>query len=190
MKAGSRAPLDDLEFDELYRRHYPAVLKTIRIMLLNPVLAEDLAQETFLRAYRFRGRYDRSRPPGPWLQTIAANLVRSQMRRNKLLSILSLSGFRSEPVSEPAQWGVDTSLMTALAGLPRAERTALVLHHVHGYDYAEVASILGIPTGTVGSQLNRARTRLRLALKDPGAGAGDGVPLHGSPPSPTGGDRA
>ena len=191
MEAGPERPLDDGEFDEIYRRHFPAVLKTIRIMVMNELIAEDLAQDTFVRAYRFRGRYDRSRPPGPWLHTIAVNLVRSHMRRARLISILSLSSFRSDPVAATPDWGSDTALLSALATLPPEERAALVLHHVHGHEYSEVAAILRIPIGTVGSRLNRARTRMREAIQrqEEGEGPARGPHPAATPPASEG-DRA
>ncbi len=156
---------------ELVRKHQGAVGGLLRRML-GPVglgaLTEDLAQETFLRAFRALDRFD---PDGPatfstWLLKIAARLAINELARKRP---------RVEPNAELVD--VDSperahdrrrmaaAIEQAVAELPPPFRAAFVLREYNGLDYAEIAQMLQLELGTVKSRLSRARRLLRERLK-------------------------
>jgi len=132
-------------------------------MVLDGPLAEELGQETFVRAYAARQRYDRSLAVHPWLHAIAVNLVRSHLRRARLLRFFPLLDSLADDRSGVGRHDLD--LTNALRRLSPGDRSALVLHYVHGFDYSEVGKILNVPAGTVASRINRSRSRLRRLLE-------------------------
>ena len=132
----------------------------MRAITGEPAVAEELVQETFVRAYRNRLRYNPKWKPGVWLHTIGLNLARSHLRRARLFKFLPLLG--TEPAQAPDVQ--DSDLLTALAQLRPADRAAVVLSFVHGYTYEEIGVIVHAPAGTVASRINRARAILRTLL--------------------------
>jgi RNA polymerase sigma-70 factor, ECF subfamily len=142
--------------------------------LVVDVDADDIAAETFLIGFRGRHRYDSSWSSArPWLYGIATNLIR-QHRRSELRRYRALA--RASPDDDSGEW-VDPaterlsaqrmlpSLRAGLAQLSQADRDVLLLVAYEQLSYQEVALALRIPAGTVGSRLNRARRRLRQALR-------------------------
>ena len=139
--------------------------------------AEDVAQETFVRAWRGLGRFRGESSFKTWLYRIATNVARTHLaRRDRQAQIADRS---LDNASEPLQAGdvpspspdAETSLVTrdeidrALAELPAQLRLALVLRDVEGLDYKEIAGVTGAPIGTVESRIFRARQRLRILLR-------------------------
>jgi RNA polymerase sigma-70 factor (ECF subfamily) len=152
------------QFRELYEREYPSVYRTVRAMIFDSSLAEDLAQESFVRAYRSREKYRPTGPPGAWLHRIAVNVTISHLRREKLARIIA-----PRLLVGPGSGGYErveakTLLERALARLSPKVRAAVVLHYFHGYTRDEVAKILGIPSGTVASRIAKAMTLMRDEL--------------------------
>src|SRR5260221_7047617 len=76
------------QFRELYEREYRSVYRTVRSMVFDPTLAEDLSQEAFVRAYRSRDKYRPTGPAGAWLHRIAVNVTISHLRREKIARII------------------------------------------------------------------------------------------------------
>ena len=76
------------QFRQLYDQEYLSVYRSIRAVVLDAAAAEDLTQETFVRAYRARDRYTPTAPPGAWLRRIGINLAISHLRRQKLARFL------------------------------------------------------------------------------------------------------
>jgi RNA polymerase sigma-70 factor (ECF subfamily) len=171
-------------FNRLVRRHERAVYNVALRLVGTVMAAEEVTQDTFMRAYgaleRFRGGDFR-----PWLLRIATNRAYDELRRRK-----RAPGSFEELTYEPeVEWSTLTSveepdaraerlelaqvLEAALAQLPPDQRVAVVLSDVQGYDYVEIAAITGVPYGTVKSRLSRARSRLRSLL----AGRLDSLPL-------------
>ncbi len=139
-----------------------------RAVLHDELDADDAAQDGFLAAWRAIDRYDPTRPFGPWLLRIVLNQARDQRRRRAVRAAEPLTG------AEPARAaGPDTEahrallrerLREALAALPERQRVAVTLFDGEGYPHAEIAALLGIPEGTVRSDLFHARRALRAAL--------------------------
>jgi RNA polymerase sigma-70 factor (ECF subfamily) len=137
--------------------------------------AEDIAQETFIRAYRALLGYDperiRSLALRPWLWTIALNLCRNAARsRKRQATTTPLTGDDGALPSavDVAAEGVETLVAAEwdqrLATLPAAMRDAVVLRHVVGLPYAEIAAALDRPVGTVKADVHRGLERLRRLL--------------------------
>ncbi len=128
--------------------------------------AEDLTQETFIRAYKALDGYDRERVRklqlSPWMWTIALNLGRNHIRnRARRPSFVAL---RDEPMDDPelpdsAAWD---RRFTALSG---HQKTAVVLRHVVGLRIAEISQAAGRPEGTVKADIHRGLERLRRTME-------------------------
>jgi RNA polymerase sigma factor (sigma-70 family) len=138
-------------------------------------VAEDVVAETFLVAYEQWGRFDPARGPLlPWLYGIVTNLLRRH-RRAEVRALRALAAaevtadFSSRAAERVDAQRVAGSLAAVLAALPRRQRDVLLLYAVAELEYAEIASALGIPLGSVQSALHRARTKVRAALISEGA---------------------
>ncbi|MEE8191228.1 MAG: RNA polymerase sigma factor [Gemmatimonadales bacterium] len=155
-------------FGELVRRHAAQARRVARAILGDPDEADDAAQDGFLAALRHLGRYDPARPFGPWLLRIVANAASDRQRRRKVR--------RAEPLSprmHDAEPGPDTvtdrssfrqAVLAALERLPERQRIATVLFDVEGYSHKEISEVLGVPIGTVRSDVFHARRTLRTEL--------------------------
>lgn len=138
--------------------------------------ADDLFQETFLRAVRSAATFDASKRFRPWLTAIAVNLVRDDARKRKMRGevaldsedVENLQGVALDPGETPAesaQRGDEASIVKAsLQKLTEKEREVVLLHFYNGMTLVEVASALEIPVGTVKSRLHGALTRLKGLL--------------------------
>ena len=149
--------------------------------------ADDVAADTFLAAFRSRQRFDASRGTvRAWLYGIVTNHMsayhRKEVRAYRALERAGMQGAdegHADRVAERVDAGVaGRELAGALAKLPRGEREVLLLVALGGLSHTDVAAALGIPYGTVGSRLNRARKKLRglasLALEVEGEDSGRG----------------
>lgn len=147
--------------------------RVARAVTGNAMDADDAAQEAFLSALDRIETYDRSRPFGPWLMRIASNAAIDLLRRRAVRSAEPLDERLAAPARSPAQDAeaadIRERLRAALARLPERQRVALTLFDVEGYPHAAIAEILGIPEGTVRSDVFHARRALRnmLQLDDP-----------------------
>lgn len=163
-------------FAEIYDRHFPEIYRYVAGRLGSDV-ADDVAAETFLIAFRKRDRVDPARGSvRPWLYGIATILVGQHRRREtRRYRALSRAGGRAAVSAEShddrvasalAAEGLAPRLATALAGLAQRDRDVLILAAIGELSHEEIAGALEIPYGTVGSRLNRARRALREALQD------------------------
>jgi RNA polymerase sigma-70 factor (ECF subfamily) len=133
--------------------------------------ADDLAQETFLRAWGAFDRFEAGTDARRWLLTIALNAFRDRMRRRGHDSV-SLQALALEPPARPEipSGSVDLAsvaddwLLRALDGLPEAQRAVLTLAVIEGLPRKTIATLLGCPEGTVRSLLSRAKAELRRKL--------------------------
>jgi RNA polymerase sigma-70 factor (ECF subfamily) len=159
-------------FAELFERHFADVHR-YAARRLGDTIADDIAAETFLAAFRQRDRYARDRGPvRGWLFGIAANLI-GRHRRTEVRAFRTWAraardpvlGCHAEQVTDQA--GADAlgpRLAGVLARLSAGDREVLLLVAWGELSYDEVAAALGIPPGTVASRLNRARRKIRAAL--------------------------
>ncbi|WP_327588655.1 RNA polymerase sigma factor [Nonomuraea sp. NBC_00507] len=156
---------------DLFDAHFAEIHRYIARRLSEDV-ADDLAAEVFVAA--LQGGYDPAiGAVRPWLYGIATNLVarhrRAEIRRWKAISRTAErdgSGHEDEVLDRVTAARFTGPLAGALAGLKRGDRDVVLLVALGGLSHAEVGQALGIPAGTVGSRLNRARKQLRRALGD------------------------
>lgn len=184
---GSRT--DPALFGTIFERHFDAIHHYVR-RRLGTDDANDIASETFVRAFRARGRYDPdAASPRTWLFGIATNLLRQHWRcETRELRAYARSCFAAvEPGTEVVDARADAqrlhgALAEALAALSKADRDVLLLHAWGDLSHAEIAAALGIPAGTVRSRLSRARQAVRERIGPIGEYQGD-EPRRGEPGS-------
>lgn len=161
---------DGEAFAVLVERHERMVLRTGLRLLGRLDLAQDAAQETFLRLHRYLARFDESRELGPWLYRVAVNVCRDMGRRQPPTRVLGLDEVRDveSPGSEAAALDEAVTLdrqrqvvQAALLTLPPKEREAIVLRDIEGLNTSEVARILGSSEGTVRSQISTGRLKIK-----------------------------
>lgn len=166
---------DPMAFRAFVVRYERMVFALLSRMLGHGPEVEDLAQETFVRAYRAFPEFDLAGPakPSTWLLTIATRLA-LDARKKKRLDQTSLdddsahaelpgSGSTPEIALERRQLG--RAIAAAAAALPDDQCAALVLAELHGLSIAEIAEALGVPDNTAKTRLFRAREKMREALK-------------------------
>ncbi len=156
---------DHHAFAELVRRHQSTVHGLLRQLTRTDLaLADDLAQETFLRAYRkissFRGEARFS----TWLYRIAYNCFREDARRRKELVGIDERQWQAKQDPQTADPALRHDLMQALQILPLHERAAVLLCCQNGLSHDEAARVLEIPLGTVKTNVLRGRAKLKRAL--------------------------
>jgi len=126
-------------------------------------LADDLAQEAFMKAHRNLSAYRGGSTFAVWLCAIAANELRAEWRRRKRRADFGEDElFDPSEVAEP---GLQRDIATGLARLPEAQRAALVLCFEHGLTHEEAATALGCPLGTLKSHVARGKASLRAWLE-------------------------
>lgn len=148
---------DHEAFSDLVRAWQMPVLRYLERLLGDRQVAEDVAQEAFVRCYLHLGRYTFKGKFSTWLMSIAHNAgidaVRKRTRGERATARLPPPRPSSDPASR-------VELAEALAHLPVKLRSALVLVEVIGLRYREAAEVLGIPEGTVKSRVSHARERV------------------------------
>jgi RNA polymerase sigma-70 factor (ECF subfamily) len=168
---------DDSAVTELYRRHERRVYNLALRTLGNPWDAADVAQETFIKAFRSLGSFKGEARFGTWLHRIAVNAAYDHLRRHKpepmeadIIDDLSGPGGRASVVGtgrhgiDPAMDGLSDPLRAALMQLDEGFRFAVVLCDLLGFPYVEAAEILGVQEGTIKSRIFRAREALATTL--------------------------
>jgi RNA polymerase sigma-70 factor (ECF subfamily) len=158
---------DQNAFGELVRRHQSAVRGLLRQLTRTDVaLADDLAQQTFLRAYKnirsFRGEARFS----TWLYRIAYNCFREDARRRKELVGIDEEQLQTQHDPQVADPALRHDLMRALNLLPLNERSAVLLCCQNGLSHDEASRVLDIPLGTVKTNVLRGRQKLKRMLAD------------------------
>ena len=160
---------DEGAFRALYRRHTPMLYAVVlRLLGGSEPDAEDIVQETWVRAAEKFDDFRGDSTLKTWLTGIAINCARN--RRRKLARDQAREGVVAEmPVPAPIDRAIDpVDMRRAVDALPDGYREVLLLHDVMGYTHDEVASMLGIESGTSKSQLSRARSSMRRWLDKTG----------------------
>src|SRR5713226_8198023 len=152
------------EFRQLYDQQYVSVYRSIRGVVLDSAAAEDLTQETFVRAYRARSRYTPTAPPGAWLRRIGINLAISHLRRQKLARFLPARLYVAPDRRDYDRAEARDVVEKALTALSPKLRAAVVLHYYEGLTREEIAAVLGVPAGTVASRIAKAVAIMRKTM--------------------------
>jgi RNA polymerase sigma-70 factor (ECF subfamily) len=154
---------------ELYKDQLMGLCVTL---MRNTGEAEELAQDVFVRAYRYLGSFDDRRPFYPWLAKIAYRLTQTRWQRQRREVGLQDEAWaqltHNRPDDDPSIVLVADEqarhLWKAIGELPGGERAATILYYRHGMDIREVSQVLGVSTGAVKTFLFRARRHLSSAL--------------------------
>ena len=155
---------EERAFRELYRRHTPRLLGFVyRLLGRSGAEAEDVVQETWIRACENLPRFRWDSRFSTWLLGIGLNLVRERQRSAARRRSASLDEVEHAPAT-PGASADRIDLARAIELLPDGYRMALVLHDVEGMKHSEIAERLGISSGTSKSQLFSARRAMRAML--------------------------
>src|ERR1700694_1372319 len=152
-------------FRELVTRYAPVTVNFIARMVHDRSLAEDLAQDAFIRAFQRLSSYDPQRKFSSWFFQVAHNVTIDHLRRKKLNTVsldqLVENGHpgtaddpaRSSPAVQADRTELASALEQALARIRPEHRNAIILHYQEGLGHAEISAILGVPVGTVKTYL-------------------------------------
>jgi RNA polymerase sigma-70 factor (ECF subfamily) len=147
---------DAAAVEALFDEHWLTASRAAYAVSGRDDLADDAAQDAFVKAIRSLSSFDRSRPFAPWIAKIAVNRARDLLRAERRRGFVSLD----EEMEALPRTDV-SGLLVAVAALPREQREAVVLHHVLGFSLKEAAEIVEAPEGTVTSRLGRGVARIR-----------------------------
>ncbi len=166
-------------FAELVRRYGSKMVNLAYRIIGDRELAEDIGQETFLRAYQSAARYQTISKFSTWLHTIAINLCRNELRKRRS-QVYSLEGMAdkddekiridiadhdTKPDILYERKEIQAIVLKAVENLPEHFRIPLILRDIEGLSYEEIEEILGLPQGTVKSRINRARLRVKEMIE-------------------------
>jgi len=169
---------DASSFSELLARNRSLVLNYLSRMVVNRAIAEELAQDVFVRVYRSRGTYEPTARFSTWLYRITTNVALNHFRDEKRnQNQISLDMQDSAHVRREAQDGaqlvedrlvrevVVQQIRNAIRALPPKQRAAVIMHKYDDMDYSQIARVLGCTTSAVKALMFRAYETLRLRLK-------------------------
>jgi len=156
---------DDKAFEELVRRRQESIRGLMRQLSGDWAIADDLAQETFIRAWRKLRTLRSSGAFGGWLRRIAVNVFLQHVRRQNpgKEDSIELAPFSMIDKKDPT---IRMDLEKALAHLNPVQRLCVVLAHSDRMSHGDICSTTGLPLGTVKSHISRGSARLRQYLKD------------------------
>jgi len=174
---------DEVAFQEIVRRYRNQITNYVYRMIDDYDRSVDIAQETFVRVYMNVERYQATFSFSTYIYRIAHNLAITELRQRKRRRLIPLPTFFSAKEGEEVEVEIpdqdqvlaDEALIsderrravtTAIASLPEKYRAALVLCDLEEKSYEEISEVLGLPTGTVKSRINRARNLLREKLRE------------------------
>ena len=170
-------------FRELVRRYERPVFSLVHRMVRDREIAEDLAQDTFIKVLNHIDRYSPEFKFSSWLFKIANNVAIDFLRRKKLDTIsmdgsphastaseieattFEIGAQQESPLEEMESRELGTAIEKAIARLRPEYRSCIMLRHVEGRSYEEIAATLDLPLGTVKTYIHRARHELRRALE-------------------------
>ena len=156
-------PTAGFSLEDVFHRSYRRLVVQLYGVTGDREEAEDVVQEAFVRAVAAGQRFTRAANPEAWLRTTAINLHRSRWR--KLRNFSRIKERLTSPQDVP---GLDdrVDVVEALRSLPRDQREVVALHHLADLSVADIATELGLPSGTVKSRLSRGREALARTLRD------------------------
>jgi RNA polymerase sigma-70 factor (ECF subfamily) len=166
---------DDSSWAVLMRRHQEAIYRLATLISGDPHEADDIAQETFLRAYDALERFDPQRPMRPWLLRITRNTAYNRLRAARRYLAALRKAARLDPVlTTPGRSPADDGnrregrhrLWSAVQRLSRLDQEVIYLRYYLELSLAETAEVLDVAQGTIKSRAHRALARLETVIKD------------------------
>lgn len=174
---------DQKAYENIVNRYKDGLFLMLKKMVYDSIQAEDLVQETFLKAFRALKSYNPEHAFSTWLYKIARNNCIDFIRKKKLQTFSMvvenpIEGFDSgrqrefedieavTPEREIIQKERSNLIQLAIDGLPKKYHEAIVLRHQEDKSYEEIAQLLNVPIGTVKARIFRAREMLKIALKN------------------------
>ena len=156
-------------FEQIVRRYQRPIISLISRMTGDRALAEDLAQETFVKAFRSLAAFDTTRRLSSWLFRIAHNTAIDAMRRARppqvpFETVLTAGDAPDEPPDPVERRELGHALEAALDALRPDQRAAIVLRYENGLSFDEIGTILGVPEVTARSHVHRARKEMARLL--------------------------
>jgi RNA polymerase sigma-70 factor (ECF subfamily) len=157
---------DEGAFSKLYAIHVQRLFTMLLRLTADRDLADELTQDVFVRAWRSLDSYRGDSGLDTWLRAIGVRVLLNHRRENarQYARLVSVETLPDDPPARDATPGLRIDLDSAIASLPAGARTMLVLHDVEGYQYEEIAEMLGKNIGTVKSQVHRARQLMMEVL--------------------------
>lgn len=177
---------DKKSFDLLVDRYKNQLVNFIFHLIGDKEVAEDLAQETFIRVYKHSNRYDPKYKFSTWIYTIASNLAKNEIRnrekhsfffisknddsnaKSKLKSskniVSSVQDDSNRPDLVMEKNEISNIIMKAIKSLPESFRMAIVMRDIQGLSYEEIAQVMNCSEGTIKSRINRARLKVKDEL--------------------------
>lgn len=149
----------EFEFDWLFAEEFPAVMRSVYLIVHDLDRAEDITQDAFMQLLRHWKKVSRYERPGAWVRRVAIRLGVQAVRRERLRSLLERN---VEPAGSAAPVSID--VMRAIGRLPAMQRAAVVLFYFEDRPLSEVADILECAGATARVHLHRARKRLAEIL--------------------------
>lgn len=151
------------QFESYYRSEYAAVVALIAVLSGNRSVAEDLAQEAFLRAHRDWDRVGRMESPEGWVRRVAINLAHSRFRRlrSETAARLRMAGAAPHLTALDPQ---DKAFWDEVRRLPRRQAQAIALRYLDDLSVADIAAVMESAEGTVRALLHQGRERLERQL--------------------------
>jgi RNA polymerase sigma-70 factor, ECF subfamily len=161
---------DTRAFAQLVREHQGPVYRVALRMLGSASDAEDVAQETFVQAWRSLGRFRGDSAVSTWLYRIATNrsldlIARRRVQGDPLEDADAVAG-GVDPAAAAQERAALRAVVDGLLALPAEQRALLVLHELEGLSYAEVADVLHVPPPTVKGRMHRARGALAAVMEE------------------------
>lgn len=148
-----------LEYSAFFRREFPAVLRTIQLMLRDHGRAEEVAQDAFIQLLIHWTKISVYERPDAWVRRVAVRLALRSLRRDRIWQLVRMRLLPAGP-DRPSRYDVDG----AIRQLSGSQRAAIVLHYYEDRPTAEIATILGCSESTARVHLHHARKRLAQLL--------------------------
>lgn len=155
-------------FERVFAVLAPPLRRYLYGFVKDAAIAEDLVQETFLQIHRSRHTYTPPRPVKPWVFAIARHTALMELRRRKRRApeVLAVEDLPELPVAPSAHGEAGKQIVNrALSGIPVVAQEILIMHHVLGFSFREIAATLGLTEGAAKVRAHRALKALRRAIE-------------------------
>ena len=168
---------EEQAYIELVNRYRDRLMSFVYRFVNDQVVAEDIVQDTLVKLYTHKDYYRNIAKFSTWIYTIAGNLAKTELRKNKRRKVTNLSEMGTDDWQYDIPGNEDTAeevygkfdgeqIHKAIQSLPDHFREVIILRDIQELSYEEVSSIVEVPLGTVKSRINRARLQLQEMLKE------------------------